>query len=127
MRGETSISDLRANGFYIDEKCDEINEVLRKNPEYAEYEVRRQHIGDDWTLDPYIIQDEGKAELMLLAPEEVNTLNDSELLAYIDVQMKRLDCSENYALFLLATLVLAPTSAINSLMVIVYQSTIDIA
>jgi len=117
---------LGINGYYIDKKCDEIKAILKKNPEYADYNVGRQHWGDDWDLDPYVIQDESKAELMILAPDEVNALDDSELLAYIDVQMKRLDCSENYALFLLATLVLTPVAAINSLMVIAYQSTIDI-
>ena len=118
-------SDLDDFEYYKDKRCDEIRELLGENPEYAEYQVVRQHWGSDWKLDPYIIQDEDKVDLIILAPEEVNALSDSELRAYVSVEMKRLDCSEGYVFFLLATTVLTPVAIINSIGVMITYSSLE--
>jgi hypothetical protein len=107
-------------------KCEELERVLRENPDYAEYQVRRQHWRNDWTLAPYIIRDEDGANLLVLEPEIINALNESEFRSYIDVEMKQIECNESTFWFLIATIVLTPAAVVNSVMALIYLASLEI-
>jgi hypothetical protein len=86
---EVHISDLNELDYYIDEKCKELEEVLRKDFKFAEYRVKRQHWGEDGEFDTFVIQDPEGVDLVTLNTWEVDTLNEDEFLSYTDVQIRR--------------------------------------
>lgn len=46
MRVEVDISDLEELDYYIDQKCEELEQVLREDPQFTECRVKRQHWGE---------------------------------------------------------------------------------
>jgi hypothetical protein len=126
LRADEDYSNLKSFEYFIDMKCEELERVLRENPDYAEYQVRRQHWGNDWTLDPYIIRDEDGANLLVLEPEIIDALNESEFRSYIDVEMKQIECNESTFWFLIATIVLTPAAVVNSVMALIYLANLEI-
>ncbi|MFW9810752.1 MAG: hypothetical protein ACFFE6_15355 [Candidatus Thorarchaeota archaeon] len=109
MRVEVDVSDLTELTYFIDKKCEEIEKILRRDSKYAEYAVKRQHFGEDWQLDPYVIQDPGGEDLVYLDVWEIDALNEFELFAYSEVQMnKERIRSKGAVSFSVAVLVLLP-------------------
>ena len=100
---KVDVSNLGVSDYYIDERSKRLEKLLRSDTRFREYRVRRQHWKRNREDDPFVIQNDEEFDLIILETVEVNTLSDSEFLSYIDVEMKRLECSENTTLFLLAT------------------------
>ena len=77
---EVDPSDLEYEMYYKDNKCQELETILRSNSRYAEYMVKRVHWTDDGT-DPFDVLDANEESIVLLETWEVNTLGDSEILS----------------------------------------------
>ncbi len=101
MSDEIESSDVKYNAFYRDERCKELEEILRDEPKFREYTVERQHFDDDdLDGDPYIIKDAEGKEIFMLEKWQSDALSPSELLSYLNVQRVRdlcVDWSENAA------------------------------
>ena len=89
MRVEVEVSDLVELIYYIDKKCGQVETVLKEDPKFAECVVKRQHFGDEWDLNPFVIQNSDGEDLATLDTWEVEALNAPELLSYTDVQINR--------------------------------------
>jgi len=123
---KVDVSNLGVSDYYIDERSKRLEKLLRSDTRFREYRVRRQHWKRNREDDPFVIQNDEEFDLIILETVEVNTLSDSEFLSYIDVEMKRLECSENTTLFLLATIALMPFAIIFSAMIIIDFSYLNI-
>ena len=119
METKVDVSNLGVSDYYIDERSKKLEKLLRSDTRFREYRVRRQHWKRNREDDLFVIQDDEEFDLITLETLEVNTLSDSELLSYINVEMKRLECSENTTLFLLATMTLMPVAIILSAVTII--------
>ena len=126
METKVDVSNLGVSDYYIDERSKRLEKLLRSDTRFREYRVRRQHWKRNREDDPFVIQNDEEFDLIILETVEVNTLSDSEFLSYIDVEMKRLECSENTTLFLLATIALMPFAIIFSAMIIIDFSYLNI-
>ena len=87
MTVEVDPSDLEYEMYYRDKKCQELKTILRSNPKYAECRVKRIHWTDDGK-DPFVVLDEEEESIALLETWEVETLDPSEILSYIEVKQK---------------------------------------
>ena len=92
MKIEVDPSNLEWGTSYKDEKCKELDRVLQSDSRYAEYEVKRQHWGDEST-NPFYVLDENGDWIVNLKKWEVSTLSGAELITYIEVQRKRCQIS----------------------------------
>lgn len=114
-------SDLIDGVYFIDERCEELEEIFRKDPKYEDCKVRHQHIGDgEFELDPFVIRNSEGERLVTLETWEVDALSDLELLSYTDVQISREqnDYSGSALAFIIIVILLGPTAAVLSLMAI---------
>jgi hypothetical protein len=84
---EVDPSDLEFEMYYRDEKCQELESILRSNSKYAECMVKRIHWTEDGT-DPFDVLDENEESVVLLETWETETLDPSDLLSYIEVKQK---------------------------------------
>jgi hypothetical protein len=109
VRVEIDISDVEWGSYYKDEKCKELEKILRSDVQYAECEVKRAH-WDDESTDPFHVLDESGEEIVVLERWEVYALSGPELLSYIEVQQKR-----NQSLNLLETFLDGSFIAIGSM------------
>jgi len=123
---EEEFSVLAYDEYFIDKKCKELERTLRENPEFSEYRLKRQHWGKDWKLDPYFVQDEDEDNLIIMEPEIVEALSDSEFLSFVNAEMKYIESSESTVWYPMASLVLIPVAIINSIGVIIYFSSLDV-
>ncbi|TFG99012.1 hypothetical protein E4H12_04220 [Candidatus Thorarchaeota archaeon] len=89
MRVEVDVSDLNELDYYIDQKCEELEEMLRKDTKFIEYRVKRQHWGGDGEFDTFVIQDTEGVDLVSLNTWEIETLSEDEICSYADVQIQR--------------------------------------
>ena len=89
MRGEVDISDLSFGTYYRDDKCEELEESIRNDPKYAECAVKRLYWDVPIDQSPFAILDKNGDEIMMLERWEVDAMNDSEILSFIEVQLKR--------------------------------------
>jgi len=121
LRVEIDVSDLTELTYFIDKKCGELQEKVRKNPAFAEYVVKRQHFDEDWELDPFVIQDTERNDLVSLDVLEVEVLNESELHAFIDVQVNReqYDYAGTTLAFILVLILAGPFAGLFSISVVV--------
>ena len=93
MRDEIESSNVKYNAFYRDDRCKELEEILREDSKFREYIVEREHFGDeDLDTDPYIIKDAEGKEVFMLEKWQIDALNPSELLSYLNVEQKRNPC-----------------------------------
>ncbi|MFW9768845.1 MAG: hypothetical protein ACFFF9_11545 [Candidatus Thorarchaeota archaeon] len=124
LRVEVDVSDLTELAYYIDKRCNDFEKMLEANPKYAEYTVKRQHFGEDWQLDPYVIQNPQGEDLVYLEVWEMDTLSDSELVSYIEVQMNRekIDDSKGALPFAIGVICLLPSAIFFSIMEIISPS-----
>ena len=101
MRDEIESSDVKYNAFYRDERCKELEEILKDDPKFRECTVERLYFDDeDLESDPYIIKDAEGKEIFMLEKWQSDALNPSELLSYLSVQRGRdlcVDWSEHAA------------------------------
>jgi hypothetical protein len=88
VKVEIDISEVEWGAFYKDEKCKELERVLRSDPRYSACQVKRAHWSDEST-DPFYVLDESGEEIVRLERWEVYALDDTEVLPFIDVQRKR--------------------------------------
>ena len=88
MKIEIDVSEVEWGTWYKDEKCKEVERVLRSDHRYAECEIRRTRWEDE-SKDPFYVLDEKEEEIIMLERWEVYALNGSELPSYIDVQRWR--------------------------------------
>jgi hypothetical protein len=123
VRVEVDVSDLPEAAYFIDKRCEVLEDVLKKEPKYAECVVKRQHIAKEVESDPFVIENIGES-LIKLDTWEVDTLSDSELLSYIDVQMvtERYSYSGSALLFLMIVILLGPFAVVFSILEVVYPS-----
>ncbi|MFX1483882.1 MAG: hypothetical protein ACFFCP_11935 [Promethearchaeota archaeon] len=124
MNEEEQFSGVAYGEYFIDEKCRELERALGDNPEFSDYRLKRQHWGEDWKLDPYFVQDEDEDNLILMKPEIVDALSDSEFLSFVDAEMKYIERSESTLWLLMAILMLIPVAIINSIATIIYFSSL---
>ncbi|TFH02370.1 MAG: hypothetical protein E4H14_17710 [Candidatus Thorarchaeota archaeon] len=89
MRVEVDFSDLDELAYYIDQKSEKLEKVLKKDSKCAEYRVKRQHWGGDGEFDTYVIQNADGVDLVSLNTWEIDTLSEDEILSYTDVQIRR--------------------------------------
>jgi len=85
---EVDPSDLEWGTYYIDEKCKELERVLRGDSRYAECEVKRLYSGDE-NFDPFHVLDENGKGIVMLERWEVDALSGAELITYIEVQRRQ--------------------------------------
>jgi hypothetical protein len=88
VTAEIDVSDLEYEMYYKDQRCQELETILRSVPKYAECQVKRIH----WTKDgkdPFDILDEKEESIVHLETWEANTLSASEILVYIEVKQKQ--------------------------------------
>ena len=130
MSEEEKFSGLVFDEYFADRKCIELEKAMRENPEFSEYRLKRQHWEEDWKLDPYFVQDEDDANLIVMEPEIVDALSDSEFLSFVGAEMKYIERSVDtvwYTMALLALLALLPFVAlINIVGVMIYFSSLDV-
>lgn len=126
MNEEEEFSGLAYDEYFTDRKCKELERALRENPEFSEYRLKRQHWGKDWKLDPYFVQDENEGNLIIMEPEIVEALSDSEFLSFVDAEMKYIESSESTVWYPIASFALIPVAIINSMGVIIYFSSLDV-
>lgn len=88
MKVEIDISEVEWGAYYKDEKCKELERVLRSDPQYAACQVKRAHWSDEST-DPFYVLDESGEEIVRLERWEAYALDDSDVLSFINVQQKR--------------------------------------
>lgn len=124
MRVEVDVSDLIELVYFRDKRCEEIEEVLRKDPKYAECIVKRRHFDKDWELDPFVIQDSEGKDLVTLDTWEVDALSNSELLSYTDIQINREqhEYLEGFMLFIMILIIIGPLGVVFSIGEIVSPS-----
>ena len=89
MKVEIDVSEVEYGDYYKDEKCKEVERVLRSDPQYAEYEVKRARWANKSNDDPFYVLDERGEDIITLDRWEVYALSDSELISYIDIQRAR--------------------------------------
>jgi len=89
VRVEVDISDLEELDYYIDQKCEELEQVLREDPQFTECRVKRQHWGGDGEFDTFVIQNADGVDLIELNTWEVEPLDETEILSYVDVKIRR--------------------------------------
>ena len=126
MNEEEEFTGLAYDEYFTDRKCKELERAMRENPEFNEYRLKRQHWGEDWKLDPYFVQDEDEDNLIIMEPDIVEALSDSEFLSFVDAEMKYIESSESTVWHPMALLVLIPVAIINSIGVIIYFLSLDI-
>jgi len=85
VKVEIDVSEVENGMYYRDESCKELEKILKTDPIYTECEVRRVQWGDVNT-NPFDVLDENEESIVLLETWEVNTLSQSELLAYMEVK-----------------------------------------
>lgn len=124
---EVNISDLDLYDYYIDERSKKLEKLLRNDTRFGYCRVKREHWGGDGDDDPFVIQDDEGFDLITLETLQVNTLSESELLSYIDVEIKHLECSENHIIFLLGIIVLLPVAVSSIVMMIIYNTNINLS
>ncbi len=88
MRVEIDPAELDG-AFYKDDKCREIEEILRKDFRYKECEVKREFCGEDAPNDPFVVRNKHGENIVTLEEWEIDALNGSELASFISVQQKR--------------------------------------
>jgi len=118
VKVEIDVSEVEWGTWYKDEKCKEVERVLRSDPRYAEYEVRRTRWEDE-SKDPFYILDEKEEEIIMLERWEVYALSGSEFFSYIDVQRWRSQVSNRmgfvYTVLLLPVLFAVGFAAVGGL------------
>jgi hypothetical protein len=115
VKVEIDISEVEYGDYYKDEKCKEVERVLRSDPQYAECEVKRARWENKSNNDPFYVLDERGEDIITLDRWEVYALSDSELISYIDIQRTRNRVSnrlELVAMSFTATSAFAPVSLI---------------
>jgi len=84
---------VKYNAFYRDDRCKELEEILREDSKFRECIVERERFDDeDLDNDPYIIKDAEGKEIFMLEKWQSDALNPSELLSYLNVEQKRNPC-----------------------------------
>ncbi|MFW9834800.1 MAG: hypothetical protein ACFFEK_12450 [Candidatus Thorarchaeota archaeon] len=126
MNEEEEFTGLAYDEYFTDRKCKELERAMGENPDLSEYRLKRQHWGENWKLDPYFVQDEDEGNLIIMEPEIVDALNDSEFLSFVDAEMKYIESSESTVWHPIALLALIPVAIINSLGVIIYFLSLDV-
>ncbi len=86
VRVEVDVSEIPDWCYYIDEKCKELEEQLKEYLVYCEYGVRRMHMADDWTDDPYVLLQPIGEEALMLESWEFEALSPSEILLLIEYE-----------------------------------------
>ncbi len=89
MKVEIDVSEVEWGTWYKDEKCKEVERVLRSDPRYAECEVGRTRWEEKSNDDPFYVLNEKDKEIIILDRWEVYALSGSEFFSYIDVQRWR--------------------------------------
>lgn len=115
MKVEIDVSEVEYGGYYKDEKCREVEKLLRSDPQYAECEVKRARWEVKISDDPFYVLDNKGRDIITLDGWEVYALSDSELISYIDVQRMQNRVSsrlELVAMSFIATGAFAPVSLI---------------
>ncbi len=124
MRVEVEFSDLDELDYYIDERSERLEKMLKEDSRYAECRVKRQRWGGDGEFDTFVVLDDDGKELLSLDIWEVEALNDSELLSIINTNIQResLECSGSTFLFLILMIFLAPIALMFPIMTLINPS-----
>jgi len=93
LRVDIKGSDIKYGTFYRDDRCKELEEILSDDPKFREWIVEREHFDDEnLNNDPYIVRDTDGKEIFMLEKWQLDALNPSELLSYLNVQREREIC-----------------------------------
>ena len=92
MSVEVDGSGIKDGAFYRDKKCKELEEILSNDLKFREYKVEREHLEENLDNDPYIVKDTEGKEIFMLEKWQIDALNPSELLSYLNVEQKRPPC-----------------------------------
>ena len=92
MSIEVDGSGIKDGAFYRDKKCKELEEILSNDLKFREYKVEREHLEENLDNDPYIVKDTEGKEIFMLEKWQIDALNPSELLSYLNVEQKRNPC-----------------------------------
>jgi hypothetical protein len=87
VTAEVDVSSLPEYAIYSDVKCKELQGIIREYDRYSECIVRRKHFSN-MKSDPFLIQDAHQENLVLLHVWEIDTLEEEDLITFIDVQIK---------------------------------------
>jgi len=115
MNDEEDFSAIENNEYFVDKRCKELGSLLEKNPEFSGYGVKRRRWSKDWRFDPYFIQNEDGDNLFFLEPKIVDTLSGSELLSFIDVEVKHIDSVKVGFGLTIAVFMLIPAAILTSI------------
>ena len=92
MSVEVDGSGIKDGALYRDKKCKELEEILSNDLKFREYKVEREHLDENLDNDPYIVKDTEGKEIFMLEKWQIDALNPSELLSYLNVEQKRNPC-----------------------------------
>ena len=83
-----NVDDLEELALYRDERCDELEGVIRKNPRFKDCMVRRLRNIEEYREqgDPFEIRDAGETHIAWIYEYEVDLLDDEEITWYISAQ-----------------------------------------
>ncbi len=126
MNNEEDFSGIAFDKYFIDEKCKEIERVLRENPEFAGYGVKRRHWANDWEFDPFFVQNEDGDNLVFLEPEIFDALTHSEFLSFINVKKKRIDSSEDTFWLFIAIILLMSSAVLSPILTLILSPNIEV-
>jgi hypothetical protein len=119
---EEDFSGIDFDVYFVDERCKEIERVLRENTGFVGYRVKRRRWARDWEFDPFLIQNENGDHLISLEPEIVDALNQSEFLSFVNVKMKRVDSSEDTFWLFIAIILLIPSAVFSPILAMILYS-----
>jgi len=124
VRVEVDFSDLNELDYYIDERSEELEKVLKESSRFTECRVKRQHWGGDGEFDTFVVLDDDGKELLSLDIWEVDALNEYELLSIINANIQRnhLEYSGSTILFFILMIFLVPFATIFPIMTLINPS-----
>lgn len=124
MRVEVDFSDLEEMDYYIDERSKELEKTLKKEARFAECRVKRQRWGGDGEYDTFVVQDDGRKDLLSLDIWEVESLNDSELQSIINANIQRepLEYSGSTFLLFILSIFTIPFATVFPIMALINPS-----
>lgn len=92
------LADIEDHTQYRDQKCEELEDILRKDSRFEGCIVKRIRLQKEAPelKDPFDIQKKDGTHSVWLYEWEFDILSDLEILSYLDVQRKREEKADSY-------------------------------
>jgi len=93
------LTDIEDHMEYRDQKCEELEDILRKDSRFEGCIVKRIRLQKEAPelKDPFDIQKKDGTHSVWLNEWEFDILSEPEILSYLDVQRKKEEVSDSYA------------------------------